>query len=158
MATAARKDPSVLREVTLIRRIDAPRARVFTAWIDARQLAQWWGPNGFTNPVCEVDARPGGAIRIDMRAPDGAVYPMDGVFHEIVAPERIVFTSRAFEAKTNKTLIKARNTITFADEGGKTKLTVEARVVELAPEFAAAAAGMEQGWSQSLVRLQELVR
>jgi uncharacterized protein YndB with AHSA1/START domain len=158
MATATRKDPSVLRETTLVRRIDAPRARVFAAWIDARQLALWWGPNGFTNPVCEVDPRPGGAIRIDMRAPDGVVYPMDGVFHEIVAPERIVFTSRAFEADTNKTLIKALNTITFADEGGKTRLTVEARVLELAPEFAAAAAGMEEGWSQSLVRLQGLVR
>jgi uncharacterized protein YndB with AHSA1/START domain len=158
MATASRTTPSVPREVTLIRLIDAPRERVFKAWIDAKQMAQWWGPKHFTNPVCDVDARPGGMIRIDMRAPDGVVYPMDGVFHEVVAPERLVFTSRAFDAETNKTLIKALNTITFTDEGGKTKLTVEARVMELAPEFAAAAAGMEEGWSQSFERLQALVR
>jgi uncharacterized protein YndB with AHSA1/START domain len=158
MPTAARTSPSVPREVTLIRLIDAPPERVFKAWTDAKQMAQWWGPRHFTNPVCEVDARPGGAIRIDMQGPDGTVHPMDGVFHEVVAPERLVFTSRAFDAKSNKTLIKALNTITFTDEGGKTKLTVAARVVELAPEFAAAAAGMEEGWSQSLERLQALTR
>jgi uncharacterized protein YndB with AHSA1/START domain len=158
MATAARTNSSAPREVTLTRLVAAPRERVFKAWTDAKQLAQWWGPNHFTNPVCEVDARPGGMIRIDMQAPDGVVYPMDGEFHEVVAPERLVFTSRAFDPKSNKTLIKALNTITFTDEGGKTRLTVEARVVELAPEFEAAAAGMQEGWSQSLERLQALVR
>jgi DNA-binding transcriptional ArsR family regulator len=44
------------------------------------------GPTGFTNPRCELDVRPGGAIRIDMRAPDGTVYPMSGVYQEIVEP------------------------------------------------------------------------
>jgi uncharacterized protein YndB with AHSA1/START domain len=156
--TPATGNATTLPELTLTRLIDAPRERVFKAWIDPSHLAQWWGPKGFTNPVCEVDVRPGGAIRIDMRAPDGNVFPMDGVFHEIVEPERLVFTSRAFAPDTNKTLIKAHNTVTFADQGGKTKLTVMARVTELAPEFAAAAAGMEQGWSQSLERLQGLVR
>jgi uncharacterized protein YndB with AHSA1/START domain len=158
MPTAARTSPSAPRELTLVRVMDAPRERVFGAWTDAKQMAQWWGPKHFTNPLCEVDARPGGVIRIDMQGPDGVVYPMDGVFHEVVVPERLVFTSRAFDSKSNKTLIKAFNTITFTDEGGKTKLTVAARVVELAPEFAAAAAGMEAGWSQSLERLQALVR
>jgi uncharacterized protein YndB with AHSA1/START domain len=153
----ANAELTTIREVTIRRDINAPRERVFKAWTDAKQMAQWWGPNGFTNPVCDVDARPGGAIRIDMRAPDGTVYPMDGVFHEIVQPERLVFTSRAFAEDTNKTLIKAHNTVTFADAGGKTQLTVVARIVELAPEFSAAAAGMQQGWSQSFERLEALV-
>jgi uncharacterized protein YndB with AHSA1/START domain len=149
--------PSGELTLELTRVLPAARSVVFGAFSDPTQLAKWWGPKGFTNPVCEVDARPGGAIRIDMGAPDGTVFPMDGVFHEIVAPERLVFTSRAFAADTNKTLIKAHNTVTFADAGGKTQLTVVARVVELAPEFAAAAAGMEQGWSQSFERLEALV-
>jgi uncharacterized protein YndB with AHSA1/START domain len=156
--TDAKAEPQAIREVTLTRVIAAPRERVFRAWTDPKHMAQWWGPKGFTNPVCEVDARPGGMIRIDMRAPDGVDYPMDGVFHEVIEPERLVFTSRAFAPDTNKTLIRALNTVTFADEEGKTRLTVVARVTELAPEFAAAAAGMEQGWSQSLERLQALVR
>ena len=72
------------REITITRIFDAPRALVFKAWTDAAQLAQWWGPKGFTNPVCEIDARVGGAIRIHMRAPDGAIYPMGGEIREIV--------------------------------------------------------------------------
>ena len=155
--TAAKAEPQAIREVTLTRVIAAPRERVFRAWTDPKHMAQWWGPKGFTNPVCEVDARPGGMIRIDRRAPVGVDYPMDGVFHEVIEPERLVFTSRAFAPDTNKTLIRALNTVTFADEEGKTRLTVVARVMEVAPEFAAAAAGMEEGWSQSLERLQALV-
>jgi uncharacterized protein YndB with AHSA1/START domain len=77
------------------------------------------GAKGFTNPVCELDVRPGGGIRIDMRGPDGVVYPMDGVFHGIVEPERLVFTSRAFEKESGKTLIVVHNTVTFAEEGRK---------------------------------------
>ena len=89
------------REITITRIFDAPRETVFKAWTDAAQLAQWWGPKGFTNPVCEIDARVGGAIRIHMRSPDGSVYPMKGEFREIVPPERIVFTNIAVDARTN---------------------------------------------------------
>ena len=58
--------------------INAPRALVFKAWTDPKQMAQWWGPKGFTNPVCEMDVRPGGAHRIVMRGPDGTDYPIKG--------------------------------------------------------------------------------
>ena len=152
MSGTATAQSSAKRELTLTRVLDTPRQRVFNAWIEPKQMARWWRPKEFTNPVCELDARPGGAIRIDMRGPDGVVYPMDGVFHEIVEPERLVFTSRAFEKELGKTLIEVHNTVAFAEEGRKTKLTLRARVLDLAPEFAEAAAGMEEGWSQSLER------
>lgn len=80
-------------ELVITRTIDAPCSLVFNAWTDPRHMAQWWGPHGFTNPVCELDVRPGGAIRIVMRAPDGTDYPMTGVFHEIKEPERLVITT-----------------------------------------------------------------
>jgi len=57
------------RELTLIRIFDAPRDLVFEAWTNPQHLAKWWGPDGFTNPRCEFDARPGGKIHIDMQAP-----------------------------------------------------------------------------------------
>ena len=69
-ATASQKPPYAEREITITRVFDAPRALVFQAWTDAKHLAQWWGPHGFTNPVCEIDPRPGGAIYIVMQAPD----------------------------------------------------------------------------------------
>jgi uncharacterized protein YndB with AHSA1/START domain len=131
---------------------DAPREMVFQAWTDPKQLQRWWGPKGFTNPVCEVDVRPGGAIRIHMRAPDGTVYPMIGVFHEIVVPERLVFTSSALDGNGHP-LFEVLNTVTFAAEGGKTKLTVRASVSKVKGDAAPHLAGMEQGWSMALDRL-----
>src|ERR1700761_152564 len=84
-------------ELTITRVFDAPRALVFGAWTDPVQLAQWWGPQGFTHPVCEFDARTGGRFRIHMRAPDGTLYPMEGEIREITPPERLAFTNIAVD-------------------------------------------------------------
>lgn len=145
------------RELVITRTFDAPRRTVFRAWTEPKHMAQWWGPKGFTNPVCELDARPGGKIRIHMRAPDGTVYPMTGVFHEVVEPERLVFTSKAHEDETGYAPLETHNTVTFAERGGKTVLTLKTLVVKAALEMAQALAGMEEGWNQSLDRLSVLV-
>jgi uncharacterized protein YndB with AHSA1/START domain len=132
--------------------LDVPRERVWKAWTDPKQLAMWWGPGGFTNPVCELDLRPGGALRIDMRGPDGIVYPMVGVYREIVAPERLVFTASALDAE-RRPLFEVLNTVTFAAQGSMTRLTVEARVLSRGAGADTYLAGMEQGWIQTLDRL-----
>ena len=139
-------------DLVLTRILDAPRELVFKAWTDVERLKQWWGPKNFTNPVCEIDPRPGGAIRIHMRAPDGTVYPMTGVFLEIVAPACLVFTSVALD-KNGHALFEILNTVTFAEHAGKTKLTLRASVSKATAEAAPHLAGMEQGWGQSLDRL-----
>jgi uncharacterized protein YndB with AHSA1/START domain len=154
--TATAQDAGMTREVTLTRVFDAPRALVFKAWTDPKQMAQWWGPYGFTNPVCEIDARAGGAIRIHMRGPDGVVYPMVGTFSEIVPPERLVFTAQA-QDHAGTPLLESVTTVTFEEQGGKTKLTVQGRAVGLAPIAPQMLGGMEAGWTQSLERLADLV-
>lgn len=139
-------------DLTITRTFDAPRALVFKAWIDPAHLQQWWGPNGFTNPRCEVDARPGGEMRIDMRGPDGAVYPMKAVFEGIHEPERLIFVTSALDANGNS-MFDVRNTVTFAERRGKTEVTLKAQVVRttaVAPQYLK---GMEAGWNQSLDRL-----
>ncbi len=146
---------SPVRELVLTRTFDAPRSLVFKAWIDPKHLARWWGPRGFTNPVCEVDVRPGGGIRIDMRGPDGTVYPMTGVFHEIVEPERLVFACSAHADEAGNPGLEVINTVTFAEQDGKTTLTLHAVVVKAVfPAAAAPIEGMEVGWTQSLERLE----
>jgi len=144
------------RELVLVRLIDAPRDLVFQAWTDPKHLAQWWGPKGFTNPVCEIDLRPGGALRIVMRAPDGTDYPMTGVFREILPPERLVFVFNAVDAQGN-TLLEGLTTVSFAERGGKTELTLRTRAVAMVDYAAAYLEGMETGWTQSLERLDALV-
>lgn len=145
------------RELVITRVFDAPREIVFKAWIEVDRLTRWWGPKGFTNPVCEVDPRPGGAMRIHMRAPDGTVYPMSGVFHEIDEPERLVFTASALDAKGDP-LFEQLTTVTFAEHAGKTKLTVHTRFSKIRPEAAPHLAGAEKGWSLSLDRLDAEVK
>jgi uncharacterized protein YndB with AHSA1/START domain len=140
------------RGMVTTRTFTAPRELVFKAWTDPRHVGQWWGPHGFTNPVCELDVRPGGAIRIHMRGPDGTLYPMTGVYQEIVEPERLVFTSAALDEEGNP-LFEVLHTVTFAEHGGKTTLTVKARVVRATADAAPYLKGMEAGWTQSLERL-----
>jgi uncharacterized protein YndB with AHSA1/START domain len=140
------------RALVITRVFDAPRSLVFKAWTDPKDVAQWWGPYGFTNPVCELDARPGGAIRIHMRGPDGTLYPMTGVYREIVEPERLVFTSAALDGE-GRPLFEVLNTVTFAEQGGETTLSTQARVVKSTAEAAPYLQGMEAGWTQTLERL-----
>ncbi|HTB10765.1 MAG TPA: SRPBCC domain-containing protein [Bryobacteraceae bacterium] len=147
---------SVEREVAITRVFDAPREAVFNAWTDQEHLKHWWGPTGFTNPVCEFDPRPGGAIRIHMRAPDGVVYPMTGVVLEIVEPERLVFTSVALD-KDGKALFENLNTVTFGEQDGKTKLTLHSKVQTATEQAAPYLKGMDEGWKLTLDRLGEFV-
>jgi uncharacterized protein YndB with AHSA1/START domain len=142
------------REVVITRVFDAPRELVFKAWTDPLHLARWWGPKGITNPVCEVDLRIGGAWRIVMRAPDGTEYPGGGVYREIAEPERLVFTNIAMDKEGNP-VIDGLTTVTFAEQGGKTKLTLRTRAIAVVGYAAAYLAGMEAGWTQSLERLVE---
>ena len=140
------------QELVLTRVFDAPRELVFKAWTDPKCVAEWWGPHHFTNPVCEVDARPGGAIRIHMRAPNGPVYVMTGVFQEVAAPDRLVFTSAALDDKGNP-MFEVLTTVTFTELERKTKLIMRACVIKSTPQSAPYVSGMEQGWTQSLERL-----
>jgi uncharacterized protein YndB with AHSA1/START domain len=141
------------RELTITRVFDAPRALVFKVWTDPKHLAQWWGPQGFTNPVCKFDARVGGELRIHMRGPDGAVYPMKGVIREFAPPERLVFTSIAIDAAGNH-LLEGVTTVLFDEQNGKTKLTVHAEAVAVGELAKAYLQGMEMGWTQSIDKLE----
>jgi len=143
-------------DLVMTRVFDAPKELVFTAWTETRHVAQWWGPKGFTNPVCEMDVRAGGAIRIHMRAPDGVVYPMTGVFQEIAAPERLVFLCSALDDKGNS-MFDVLSTVTFAEERGKTALTLQLRVIKATAAAPQYLKGMEMGWTQSFDRLGALL-
>lgn len=145
-----------VNEVTLTRIFDAPRELVFKAWVERDRLQRWWGPKGFTNPVCEIDPRAGGSILIHMRAPDGVTYPMTGTFVEVIEPERLVFSSAALDQNGNE-MFRVLNTVTFEAQGNKTKLTLHAQATMTTPAAPRYLAGMEMGWKLSLDRLADEV-
>jgi uncharacterized protein YndB with AHSA1/START domain len=142
------------RKFIITRTFDAPRERVFQAWTEPAHLAQWWGPRGFTNPVCEWDVRPGGKIYDVMRAPNGVDYPMGGTFREIVAPRRLVFTSGALDPK-GAMLFEFLHTATFITRKGKTLLTLRSEVIATTPGADRYIGGFDKGMTSSLEKLAE---
>lgn len=144
------------KELVITRVFDAPRELVYRAWTDPRMMAQWWGPHHFTAPVCELDVRPGGAIRIHMQGPDGTIYPMTGTFQEVDAPSRLIFVSAAND-NDGQPLFEILNTITLDEQEGKTTLTLRAKPFNLTAAAALPLSGMEEGWNQTLDKLAAFV-
>ena len=142
--------------IVITRVFDAPRELVWAAWTNPKQLAEWWGPRGFTNPVCEVNLRVGGALRIHMRAPNGTIFPMRGVFQEIVKPAKLVFTNIAVDNE-DRPVLDGVTTVTFADLGGKTELILKTWAVAMVHYASAYLQGMETGWTMSVDKLAEML-
>lgn len=144
-------------KMVITRIFDAPRELVWQAWTDPKHVAQWWGPHGFTNLLCEWDAKKGNAILVHMRGPANTpfdmIMPMKGMFLEVNAPERLVFSSTCLDDVNGNPQLENLNTIVFEDYNGKTKMTLYVTVVKATPEAAFALAGMEQGWSETLEKL-----
>src|SRR5207249_9446177 len=88
---------------------------------DPKQLGQWFPPKDFTSPRCEVDPRPGGIFRCDMKGPDGAVFVGKGLFREVVPNERLVFTFAGEESVPPPLLV----TGLCEDSGVETKFTIQ---------------------------------
>jgi uncharacterized protein YndB with AHSA1/START domain len=136
------------REIMATRTYDAPRELVFKMWTDPEHVAKWWGPKGFTNTIYEMDVRPGGVWRFVMHGPDGVDYQNKIVYIEIVKPERLVLSHVSGPT--------FQMTATFAEEDGKTKLTVQLLFEsaqerdKVAKEF-----GAVEGLHQTLDRLGE---
>jgi uncharacterized protein YndB with AHSA1/START domain len=152
--TSAEKASS---ELIITHVFDAPCKIVWEAWTEAKHVEKWWGPYGFTNPLCEWDARPSGKILVHMRGPKGSIYDkvmsMKGEFQAVEALERLVFYTIAIEDENGTSQLETLNTITLKEYRGKTKLTLEVTVLKATPEVAEALAGMRQGWAQSLEKL-----
>jgi len=103
------------RELLITRKLDAPIELVWEVWTDPKHIANWWGPNGFTNTITKMDMVPGGEWDLVMHGPDGTDYKNKSIFKEIVPMKKIVydhvsgpkFTATIdFEPQGNQTFIK----------------------------------------------------
>src|ERR1700730_18499357 len=109
------------QEMLITREFDAPRELVFKACSDPKLLPQWWGPRYLSTLVDMMDLRPGGQWRFINRDAEGKEYAFHGVYHEILAPERII---DAFEFEgLPETGHVCLETLTLEElPGGRTKL------------------------------------
>jgi uncharacterized protein YndB with AHSA1/START domain len=149
------------RTLTTTRVFDAPLELVFKAWTDPKQFARWFPPDGFSAD-CELDVRPGGTIRVDMKGEDpalgpdfvGKVFPGKGVYKEVVANERLSFT---FEAPTEDGVLNLLMTVLFEGQGRKTKLTIHQTAETVAAYNELVKIGASEGLRQSLDKLTVLL-
>lgn len=141
------------REIVITSLFDAPRDTVFAAWTTAEHLQRWFAPAGYSVTFCTVEFRVGGAWRLCFQHPDGRETWARGTYREIVAPERIVFTDIVVD-KEDAPRLEVLTTVTFADERGKTRLTVQVNVVELFDPSAAPIIGrLDSGWRETVEKL-----
>jgi uncharacterized protein YndB with AHSA1/START domain len=151
--------PGVGTEVSIVRTFAAPRALVFDCLTKAEHLARWWGPHHFDVPFCESDPRPGGKVRIDMRGPEPyGTNPCFGEFLEVERPDRLVLMLRAFQEADGNWGIEHVTTFVFEDApGGGTTIHMTTVVKQVSEALLPALAGMKEGWSQSLDKLDALL-
>ncbi len=146
------------RELVLTRLIDAPREALYRCWTEPELVKQWFAPKPWTTPVVEMDVRDGGTSLIVMRGPEGQDFANPGVFLEVVPNQKLVFTDAFTEAWVPSGKAFMVGTVTFADEGGKTRYT--ARVQHWSAEDRAQheAMGFHEGWGKCADQLAELAR
>lgn len=144
------------REIVMKREFDAPRRLVYEAFTTPELVKRWLlGPDGWSMVVCDMDLRPGGRYRwVWRRDADGTEMGMGGVYREVVPPERIVQTEKFDESWYPG---EALNTTRFAEQGGKTAMTVILLYESRAARDGVLKSPMEQGVAQSYNRLAELL-
>jgi uncharacterized protein YndB with AHSA1/START domain len=123
---------------------------VFKAWTQADKAARWWGPQGYVTLSCTMDARPGGHWRLSMRSPEGVVRTKRGVYREVAEPDRLVFTY-AWEDERGTPGHEMLVTVTFADHGAGTKLTLH----QVTFESIEARDSHRDGWTSCMQRFAD---
>ena len=91
MSSTTTEIPAGESVITLTRIYDAPRELVWEAITEPKHVSRWWGGPGATNPVCEMNVRPGGTWRHVMRFPDGRELHMSFVFVEVSRPHKLAW-------------------------------------------------------------------
>lgn len=142
--------PTKERELVITRLLNAPRELVFKAWTDPKLAMRWWGPRDYPATHMQMDVRPGGTWRNCLTSKeDGTELWQHGVFREVVAPERLVFTF-VWEEDGERGMENIV-TVTFADEGGKTRLTLRQAPFQSVEERD----GHGYGWNSTIDRLED---
>lgn len=152
------------REVHITREFNVPRDRVFAAWLDAAQLAQWYAPHGCAIRFQALDPRPGGHYHSCITTPDGHECWCIGEYREINPPARIVLTMAVANAQGMRMSpsdvgmdpawpAETVLTLDFEDLGGATRLTLRQTV----DQDLAIRTGAHPSWLQMLDRLADLL-
>jgi len=141
-------DTAVKPSLTIKRHFKASPAKVFGAWTDPEKIKRWMGPGEIVTVRAESDLRPGGRYLIMMRSPSGEPHDVSGVYREIVADEKLVFTWAWKSTPERESLV----TVLLKLDGDGTLLTLTHE--QFADE--AVRDGHRQGWNGAFDKLENL--
>jgi uncharacterized protein YndB with AHSA1/START domain len=135
----------------LERVISAPRPAVFAACTEPEELAEWWGPSGFTSPGIDFDPRVGGSYRIAMQPPEGDLFYLTGEFRQVDPPARLSYTFRWEDPDPDDQETIA--TLSLREVGEDTEI-----VLDQGPFATEGRLELHRdGWSDGFDRLEELM-
>ncbi len=142
------------QDIIVTRVFDAPREVVFKAFSDPDLIPNWWGPRRYTTEIDRMEVKPGGLWRFINRDPDGNVYAFKGVYHDVVAPERVILTFE-FEGMPGQVSLE---TATFEEVEGKTRFVGVSVFQSVEDRDAMVQSGMEEGARETYDRLAEVIQ
>jgi uncharacterized protein YndB with AHSA1/START domain len=141
------------QSIIITQLFDAPRELVFKAYTDPRLLPQWWGPARYTTTVERMKPRAGGSWRFIQRDQQGNQFGFHGVYHDVIAPERMVYTFE-FEGMPGHVSLE---TVTLQDQDGKTLVTDLVVFQSMEDRDGMYQSGMEEGSRESMERFEQLL-
>ncbi|WP_084962621.1 SRPBCC family protein [Thermoactinospora rubra] len=146
--------PQTTAEYEIVRFFDAPREEVYRAWTEPERFAAWFGPRTFATPADRVvlDVRPGGAWRAVLVGEEGFEATLEGVYREVEAPSRLVFTTGDPDNPGDGPASVV--TLHLLENGGRTEMRFHQAGVNTDEEHAEQA---REGWQEFFDRLAELV-
>jgi len=139
-------------QILITREFDAPRHLVYEAWTTPELVKRWWHANRGEMTVAEIDLRVGGRWRYVMVADGGFEVAFHGEYREIVPNERLVSTE-VYEAMPDA---QALDTVTFAEENGRTLATLLVQHTSKEHRDAHVGSGMEDGLQDALDLLEQV--
>ena len=145
------------QEMLIIREFDAPRELVFKVITDPKLLPQWWGPRYLSTEVDKMDVRSGGEWRFIQRDAEGHEYGFHGVYHDILAPERIIDTFE-FEGLPETGHVTLETMKLEELPGGRTRFTTQSVFQSVTDRDAALQSGMESGINDTYARIDDLLK
>jgi uncharacterized protein YndB with AHSA1/START domain len=145
-------------EIIITRSYHAPRELVYEAWTTPEHIQHWWGPNGFTITIYEMDVRPGGIWKYMMHGPDGTDYPNKIVYKTVIAPERLTYSHGTWEDEDASESFQVIVTFSEDEDEGGTELTMRMSFASAEiRELVAREYGAVEGAKQTLERLAQFL-
>ena len=144
------------QELVITREFDAPRELVFKTVMDPELVSQWWGPRYLSTEVDKMDVRPGGQWRFINRDAEGNEYAFHGVYHEVLAPERVIDTFE-FEGLPETGHVTLETIRLEELPGGRTRLIAQSVFQSVMDRDAMLQSGAESGVNDTYDRLSELL-